>query len=722
MTLKLLTRFCGLASLICCSAVSAQITALDDFIASDDGAFAYAEYGESSGFGWRTHFLKMTSQRWRGDAEVDCERRLEGSWLDACDLWQHELVIHAPTSIGSGPGASTEATAVLMVSGGDNRGALSTSGDEFIGPFSYLANAVVVELRQVPNQPYFFDAEPGRARSEDEIIGYSIDRFFDARDPSWPALGPMTKAAVKAMDAVQGFIASEYGFEIADFVVAGGSKRGWTTWLTAAVDPRVKAIMPASIEIHNLPSQIQHHFAGYGFFAPATVDYVEGNLVCHLESAGIETLLELIDPNTYRDRYTMPKLLLNSAGDQFFAADSARFYYSGLPSPKQLRMSPNTDHGQSVETLTAGLQWLLDAITGDSPGRSISWESLPDGSQRVSTGGGEQEVLLWRASNPDARDFRLEEIGAAWTSTALTPNGSGDYVVPRETPGSGWAAQFVEVKFDTLALPGYGEFTESYTTEIQVLPDTVPYAPFDCSQPMNLTTGLWWDPRTDGQGMDINQLGGDTVFGPWYLYDQEGKPLWVTFQGELDGPRARGTLSEFTGPLFGPGFDLAFDPGEVVGREIGQATIAFLGNDHGVFHYGFGEERGGFHRDLAIEQFDSRPDGPYTGLWWNPEQSGHGFQFNQKDDVFFGTWYSYDESGGPLWYLYIGEMLDADSARADMYRFTGPPLSNGEWNRDLVQGDIVGEIQVEFNGTSAATADVTVGDVSGVYSLQPFDP
>jgi PhoPQ-activated pathogenicity-related protein len=32
------------------------------------------------------------------------------------------------------------------------------------------------------------------------------------------------------------------------FVVSGGSKRGWTTWTAAAVDKRVVAIVPASID------------------------------------------------------------------------------------------------------------------------------------------------------------------------------------------------------------------------------------------------------------------------------------------------------------------------------------------------------------------------------------------------------------------------------------------------------------------------------------------
>jgi len=343
MNLRRIARTGGLATLFFCSAVSAQ-TALDEFMASDDGAFDWVEYDESISFGWHTHFLKLTSQRWRGDGEVDCARRLEGSWLDECDLWQHELIIYAPNSIQNVPGGGTEKTAVLVITDGDNQGALTTSGDEFIGPFSALANAVVVELRQVPNQPYYFDAEPGRARSEDALLGYSIDQFFITQDPAWPALAPMTKAAVKAMDAAQAFVESEYGFDIVDFVVAGGSKRGWTTWLTAAVDGRVKAIMPASIEINNLPSQIWHHHASYGFFTPATADYVEANLVCHLESEDADTLLELIDPNTYQSRYTMPKLLLNSAGDQFFTADSTRFYYGGLPSPSNCgwRRMPTT--------------------------------------------------------------------------------------------------------------------------------------------------------------------------------------------------------------------------------------------------------------------------------------------------------------------------------------------------------------------------------------------
>ena len=80
----------------------------------------------------------------------------------------------------------------------------------------------------------------------------------------------MTKAAVRAMDTITSFAASKNGgaHTVNRFVVAGASKRGWTTWTTAAVDPRVVAIVPMVIDaLHVVPS-FQHHYRVYGFWAP----------------------------------------------------------------------------------------------------------------------------------------------------------------------------------------------------------------------------------------------------------------------------------------------------------------------------------------------------------------------------------------------------------------------------------------------------------------------
>lgn len=60
--------------------------------------------------------------------------------------------------------------------------------------------------------------------------------------------------------------------------------------------------------------------------------------------AGFEKLIEIEDPYSYRDRLTMPKLIVNAAGDQFFLPDSSRFYFSDLSGEKHLLYEANADH------------------------------------------------------------------------------------------------------------------------------------------------------------------------------------------------------------------------------------------------------------------------------------------------------------------------------------------------------------------------------------------
>ena len=71
---------------------------------------------------------------------------------------------------------------------------------------------------------------------------------------------------------------------------------------------------------------------------------MEQRLLDRLNTPEFKALMRIEEPYQYRDRLTMPKLILNASGDQFFLPDSSQFYFDGLRGEKHLRYVPNADH------------------------------------------------------------------------------------------------------------------------------------------------------------------------------------------------------------------------------------------------------------------------------------------------------------------------------------------------------------------------------------------
>jgi len=260
--------------------------------------------------------------------------------------------------------------------------------------------------------------------------------------------------------------------DIKQFVVSGGSKRGWTTWLTAAVDKRVVAIAPAVIDVLNMDEQMKHHFAAYGFYSQAIEDYDNLNVFEKLGSPEAEPLLKLVDPYEYRDRYAaIPKFMINSSGDQFFLPDSAQFYYDDLPGEKYIRYVPNTDHGLGGSDAPQSLLSFFKSILAGESRPKYSWTVKDNHSIEVKSTTKPSVVKLWQATNPKTRDFRLEIIGKVWESSDLSEQGPGRYIAKIPAPAEGWTAFFVELTY-----PSSSGFLHKFTTEVHVVPDRLPFA------------------------------------------------------------------------------------------------------------------------------------------------------------------------------------------------------------------------------------------------------
>src|SRR5262249_21778549 len=145
-------------------------------------------------------------------------------------------------------------------------------------------------------------------------------------------------------------------------------------------------------------------------------------------------LMNIEDPFSYRARYTMPKLLINSTGDQYFMPDNSQFYFDALPGPKYLRYVPNTDHSLAHSDAHETLLSFYGAFLQHKAMPKFSWKFQEDGSIRIETTDRPAGVKLWQATDANARDFRLAVLGPKWTSSDLAPQSDGIYIAKVEKP------------------------------------------------------------------------------------------------------------------------------------------------------------------------------------------------------------------------------------------------------------------------------------------------
>jgi PhoPQ-activated pathogenicity-related protein len=285
----------------------------------------------------------------------------------------------------------------------------------------------------------------------------------------------MVKSGVRAMDAIQEFLKTPEGGSNAPdkFVVAGGSKRGWTTWLVGVVDPRVTAIIPIVIDALNSEEITKHHFEAYGFFSSSLNDYVNHGIFPHMiGTPEYRAVLKIEDPYEYRNRpaLKMPKYMIDASGDQFFLPDGSQFYYKDLPEEKHIRYVPNAKHNLGGSDAVESELSFYQAIVTGAPRPNFSWTKQADGSIVVTVKDKPLEVKVWQATNPNARDFRVDTIGNAYTATWIVAEKDGTYIGRVPKPEKGFTAFFVELTYK-----GAGKYPFKFTTEVSVVPDILPF-------------------------------------------------------------------------------------------------------------------------------------------------------------------------------------------------------------------------------------------------------
>ncbi len=360
-------------------------------------------------------------------------------WQDY--IFEHRLALIIPENVEKADFVG------LMVAGGslaDRDDVIFDPDADEIDIISQVAHEVgtpMAVLFDVPYQPLFDNLR------EDALIAYTFDRYLETEDPDWPLLLPMTKTVIRAMDCLEEIGEMFYQTGNMEFLVFGGSKRGWTTWLTAAADSRVAGIGPAVYDNLELKKQMEHQLEVWGEYSVQISDYTRRGLQEELTTPAGQKLIELVDPYSYLDRITVPKLLMIGTNDPYWPLDALHLYYDELQGPVNLFYAPNAGHGIDTEEkiLSAYGVFHYQTMQGLTlPRIEESFQKKNDDGYKLNVFSGQRaaaRIKLWQADSP-VRDFR----DAHWEVAESTEK-TGRTVFNIQAPGEGWRAVLVEVVF-----------------------------------------------------------------------------------------------------------------------------------------------------------------------------------------------------------------------------------------------------------------------------------
>ncbi|PRD45522.1 PhoPQ-activated pathogenicity-related family protein [Sphingobacterium haloxyli] len=421
-----------------CSQTTAPANALATYVNHPDTTYRWEVRDSMVTDDIVSYKLLLTSQSWR------------------TIKWNHQLTVIVPRNVKS-------PTALLYIAGGaiDEQGMprLHTSNeDRHLRAAKTVAieqGTVAAVLRQTPNQPLF------GGKKEDELISMTLHQFQLDGDYSWPLLFPMVKSAVRAMDATQAFLQHRQ-VDIHDYVVTGLSKRGWTTWLTAAVDDRVAAIAPMVIDVLHMPVSLQYQIDTWGTYSPEIRDYVALGIPQQAASKKGKDLITMIDPYAYRHALNMPKILLMGTNDPYWVVDNVKNYLDSIPGVNQLHYVPNAGHdlGDGVQA-THALSAFVGQVVSKTGHPPTFWNLIHKARQSIISLNTNphtlEDIVLWEASSAD-RDFRT----ATWNPVPLRKKSATMQRVKLKWPKEGYRAYYVDKVYRTPTGNTYSQSTRVF--------------------------------------------------------------------------------------------------------------------------------------------------------------------------------------------------------------------------------------------------------------------
>ena len=193
---------------------------------------------------------------------------------------------------------------------------------------------------------------------------------------------------------------------------------------------------------------MDHQLEAWGEYSGQIRDYTRLNIPQRLKDENdkdVQRLGTIVDPYTYRDRVTIPKLIVIGTNDRYWPLDALNLYYDDLVGDNYILYVPNKGHGVSdMKRLIGDAAGLFLRVVGKLEFPSPSWDFEEKDTELELSVRSDIEpasVSVWTAEAA-TRDFR----DAVWqTSKTILKDSTYKYTLKR--PEQGYAAIFGELVY-----------------------------------------------------------------------------------------------------------------------------------------------------------------------------------------------------------------------------------------------------------------------------------
>jgi hypothetical protein len=271
----------------------------------------------------------------------------------------------------------------------------------------------------------------------------------------------------------------------------------------------------------------------------------------------------------------------------------------------------------------------------------------------------------------------------------------------------------------------YGAGVSQSATVTQVAPAPPPPPPPPPAPASGPDTShlqdMWWNSSENGWGMSLVQHN-DTLFGALYIYDRNGKPIWVV----LPGGSWDSTHTRYSGSVYKPigtPFYAYSTQGLHIGDPIGNISITFQDANNAILDYTIAGVTGRKLVTREIFATGAAISPNRSDLWWGgTSQNGWGVTLLQQANTIFGVWYTYDANNDPFWYVMPGgTWTSADTYEGTLYRTTGSGWVESPYDASKLTVINAGTFKFQFSGDNSTFTYAADGH-SGTIELarEPF--